>query len=87
MSNDDIRLLLDGELFDGWTDAVIQRSVESIAGSFQLTMIDIWPDQAIGFAPETECVVKIGDDTIITGYLDDQKTKLIERTLVAGVLK
>jgi len=73
MSNGVI-LVVGSKRLEGWTDLSITRSVDTLCGTFQLSMIDIWNlDDSIELTPGLPCIIYIGDERLITGYIDNQK--------------
>ena len=71
-TKDDASLLVNGKVFDGWTEIQIKRSLKAISGAFELKLIDKWAEQKVAWqiVPNDECVLKVGDETLITGYVD-----------------
>lgn len=69
----DVRLHIDGVRYGGWQQVRIQRSMEQVAGSFELAVSERWPGQDTPrpIRPGAQCRVTIDDDTVITGYVDD----------------
>jgi prophage tail gpP-like protein len=67
-----VSLEVGGMKYDGWKSVRIKHSVEHLAGTFTLDVSDRWPDQTEAFAiePGASCTVAIGDDVMITGYID-----------------
>lgn len=71
--SDIITLSVGGEEFSGWTSIKLNRSMEALTGSFEFIFTDKtnrianldWPVR-----PQDECIVKIGNDKILTGYVD-----------------
>lgn len=70
---DRVRLLVGGRLYEGWESVRIQRGIEQIAGGFDLALTERWPGQLTEWRvpPGEFCEVKIGDDVVITGFVDD----------------
>lgn len=67
-----ITLLVDGKIYGGWQKVRITRSLIDVAGSFELSLTRKWEDaKPLEIKPLSSCVVKIGDDTALTGYVDD----------------
>ncbi len=71
-TKEDASLLVNGKSFSGWTSISIKRSIKTLCGSFDLTLIDKWAQEQTPWliAPNDECVLKIGDEILITGYVD-----------------
>ncbi|MFM9902132.1 MAG: phage baseplate assembly protein [Polaromonas sp.] len=61
-----------GQIYGGWERLEIQRSLEQIAGGFALQVTTRWPgsDAVIGLPAGLACVVKLGSDVVITGFID-----------------
>jgi prophage tail gpP-like protein len=74
-----VKLLVNGAEYAGWTSARVTRSLESLAGSFSLGVSDRWRGQRPWpISEEDECSVKVGDETLLTGYVDDVELTLSE---------
>ena len=72
---EEISIVIGGTRISGWETASITRSVEQFPSSFTLTATDQYPGdatQATAFdkGPGEKCQIKIGDDVVITGYVD-----------------
>lgn len=68
-----LRLLVSGKLYGGWEDISVKLSIETISGEFSLGYFDSWHGQT-QFTPIHDgapCEVRMGGDTVITGYVDD----------------
>lgn len=69
----DVHLKLGGEVFGGWTRIRVMHSIESVADTFELTLTERWDEQSqprplrAGMA----CELWIGDDRLVTGYVDE----------------
>lgn len=65
-------LEINGELYRGWTSVKVNQSIETLCGKFDLALADKWTPEAKAWPLDagTECRIKLGDDLIITGYLD-----------------
>ncbi|EQB4447044.1 TPA: phage baseplate assembly protein [Pluralibacter gergoviae] len=69
---EDVTLSVGGQVWGGWTDMTINRSLESIAGEFDLTVTARWSEAAPRtIKPGQACTVAIGSDRVMTGYIDD----------------
>ncbi|NCG50540.1 phage baseplate assembly protein [Serratia fonticola] len=67
-----LTLNVDGKIWAGWTEMTINRSLESIAGEFDLTITARWSATAPrSIKPGMPCFVSIGTDRVLTGYIDD----------------
>jgi len=66
-------LRLGGRYYGGWTKLSVTRSIEQIAGSFDLEVTERWAGQATARAivPGEACEVLLDGETVIDGYIDD----------------
>jgi prophage tail gpP-like protein len=67
-----LTLRVGGQVFGGWTAVRIRHSIEQIAGTFDISYTERWPDQTEAWViPAGEaCEVRIGDHVVITGFVD-----------------
>jgi prophage tail gpP-like protein len=72
----DCTLLIDGQSYSGWTRLEVQRSIEQIAGGYVLQLTSRYPgvEQAMQLREGLLCQVYLGNDLVITGYIDDYET-------------
>ncbi len=70
--SDLLTLKIGGQIYGGWKSVSIRTGIEQIAGSFDLAITERWPNQPTEWAipPGESCVVLIGDDVVISGYVD-----------------
>ena len=60
-----------GQVVSGWQDIRITRGVERVPSDFAFKVTERYPGQPdIVLQPFMPCVVRIGGDTVITGYVD-----------------
>ncbi|TFL14917.1 hypothetical protein CSC67_06125 [Pusillimonas caeni] len=74
MSNrEPVVLQLGSEQHQGWQEVRIRMSLEQIADSFELTLTERWSDagQVRPVTPGLACTVHVGDELVVTGYLDE----------------
>lgn len=66
-------LEINGKTYAGWKSIRVDKSMEQIAGVFSIAAQDLFPDQVSkwGFRLGDSCVIKIDNQTIITGYVDN----------------
>lgn len=71
MAND-VSLNVNGKAYSGWERIRITRGIETISGSFDLSVSDRWNGrtQPWPIVEEDRCTVKIGNTIVITGYVD-----------------
>ncbi|EPL6740917.1 Mu-like prophage tail protein gpP [Klebsiella pneumoniae] len=69
---EELTLNVNGQIWGGWTDMTINRSLESVAGEFDLTVTARWSSATPrSIKPGQSCTVSIGSDRVMTGYIDD----------------
>lgn len=68
----DILLYVNGRVYGGWKQATITRSLDAVAGKFDLVAMDKWDANAERWTifPGDECQLKIDGQALITGYVD-----------------
>lgn len=66
-------LKVGGQYYGGWTSLSVTRSIEQIAGSFELEVTERWAGQAAArpIRPGEPCQVLLDGDVVIDGYVDD----------------
>lgn len=71
----DVTLTVNDREYGGWKSVRITRSIESLAGSFSLDVVDHWFGYETGWViqEEDECVVSIDDEVVIHGFVDQRK--------------
>lgn len=74
----DARLIVAGKKYGGWRSVRVTRSIESLAGSFDLEVTDRWTDleQYQPIAEEDPCRVEIDDQVVIDGYIEGRSINL-----------
>ena len=77
-----VRLVVNGQEFGGWKKIRIEAGIERQARSFELEVTDRWPGPTSAVTadsappvwrrirPFDACQVLIGDDLVLTGYVD-----------------
>ena len=70
--SDEVSILIDNNSITGWKSVVISRSAESIPNAFAVTCAEPFPDEPTKIIanPGSPVVVRIGKDTVLTGYVD-----------------
>lgn len=66
-------LKVNGAFYGGWTRLAITRSIEQIAGTFDLEVTERWPgvDLARPIKPGETCQVLLNGQPVITGHVDE----------------
>jgi prophage tail gpP-like protein len=67
--DDTVRLVINSKAWAGWTDVRITRGLERMPGDFELHATQTSPAEN-HISPFDACEVRIGKDTVITGYVD-----------------
>jgi len=69
----EVKLIIGGDVWRGWEEVTITRSIEQAAGTFDLKLTDRWPgsDVVRPINPGIACRVEISGQPIIGGYIDD----------------
>lgn len=67
-----LTLRVGGQLFAGWKAVNIRAGIEQMAGTYELAITERWPQQPKDWVipPGELCEVLIGDDVVISGYVD-----------------
>lgn len=77
-----IRLVVNGESFDGWLSAEIERSLDEFAQRFSLRVL---PDNPITVAMGDFCSVYSDDDLLITGYVNRVSIRVTSDDYVVSI--
>ena len=83
-----VRLLVNGIEYGGWKSVHISAGIERQARDFELEVTDRWPGQAEiprRIQPGDPCQVFVGDDLIITGYVDATPIRYDGKSVSVGV--
>ncbi|NKB37850.1 MAG: hypothetical protein GKR93_11890 [Gammaproteobacteria bacterium] len=66
-------LTVNGQNYGGWTSISVNRSIESVAGTFDLIVTERWSEQPTirPIRPGQTATVSIDGQTVITGFIDD----------------
>jgi prophage tail gpP-like protein len=69
---DQVQLLVGGRAYSGWKSVTVTRAMDAATGSFSLGLVERWAgqDEPWPIVPGDECEVRLGSDTVITGYVD-----------------
>ena len=67
-----LTLKVGGKLYAGWKSVSVRLSIEQIAGTYELVVTERWPSQPTRWSipPGEVCEILIGDDTVISGFVD-----------------
>lgn len=85
--NNTVTLRTDGNLFTGWTSVSVTRSIESVAGYFELG-VNVPPGTDLsGLAPGKKFTLEIDGQIVCTGYIDSRRRQMTAdsmKILIAG---
>jgi prophage tail gpP-like protein len=72
---DDVALIDNGRRYGGWKSVRVTRSIESLAGSFDLDVSDRWDGQTDPWpiAEWDACRVELAGQTVIDGYITKRR--------------
>ena len=70
MNDNEVSLTIGGSVFENWTSFSITTELNTIAPAFSVGMISQAVILRKGFKPGLTVVVKIGKDTVLTGYIE-----------------
>ena len=67
-----VAIIIGGSAHVGWTEATVTRSLETISGSFAVTLTEREPGERTPrtIRPGDECRVELAGDAVIQGYVD-----------------
>ncbi|PEH52999.1 phage baseplate assembly protein [Yersinia kristensenii] len=76
--SDDLTLEVGGRAITGWSKIQVTRSIEKLPSSFELSLMDRYPasEWQQWVNPGDACVVKLGNDAVLTGYIDSWDNKI-----------
>ncbi len=65
-------LLVEGRIYAGWTEFRVTRAMDQGASDFDFRVSERWPGQTDPWLlrPFLPVVIKLGEDVILTGYID-----------------
>lgn len=79
-AEDTLTLKVDDVTLSGWKDIRVTRGIERMPSDFDLTLTDYYPDEGVQIVPPgASCTVSLGDDLVITGYVDRCQNVLTPR--------
>ncbi|MBW5810566.1 phage tail protein [Yersinia kristensenii] len=76
--SDDLTLEVGGRAITGWSKIQVTRSIEKLPSSFELSLMDRYPasEWQQWVNPGDACVVKLGNDAVLSGYIDSWDNKI-----------
>jgi prophage tail gpP-like protein len=69
---DDVILSVKGTRYAGWLSGRVTRGIELMPSNFMISMTERYPGQPSMLEPQPgdDCVVQIGKDSVLTGWID-----------------
>lgn len=66
-----ISMVVNGIEYQGWKTVSIRRAIETVAGQFNLTVVNNVDGQDWNILTQSPCEIRIGDKPVLTGYVDE----------------
>lgn len=87
MDQNEISLRINGTDFKGWKSVRIAAGIERMARDFTLEATSKWPgsDIAQRIGPGQSCEIYIGQDKILTGYIDSTPIRYDGSSITVGI--
>jgi len=86
--DDSVVLLVNSQVFSGWTSVSINRRLNSVASSFNVTLTDRWTSNArpIGIARGQSFCLQVGGRVVMNGFIDSVASSISSssRTIVVS---
>lgn len=76
MSDEVVAVKIDGKKYTGWESVSINKSMDSVCGSFDIGLVSSAATK--GIVPGQKIAVEIDDEPIITGFIDKRSRKVEE---------
>jgi len=67
----ELTLLIGTKRIGGWKSVEVIRSITQMASTFNLELTDVWDKEPTELVPELSVTVLVGEDTLITGFIDN----------------
>lgn len=68
---DELSITANGQTIKGWIDIAVTRGIENFPSSFVISMTEKYTDgTSVTIIPGTPCEIKLGNDKVLTGYVD-----------------
>ncbi|HUW37541.1 MAG TPA: hypothetical protein VMV91_09420 [Rhodocyclaceae bacterium] len=85
--SDDLTLTIGGRSISGWDSIRVTRGIERCPSDFDLSLTERFPGEASALVvqPGDPCVVSIGGDLVITGYVDQFHPSITPTSHMIGV--
>jgi prophage tail gpP-like protein len=72
------QLTINGQIYGGWTSIQVTKSLDTMAGAFEIECTDRWPGQPTQWPVQTgnACKVMIDGELMFTGWVDEVEPEL-----------
>jgi prophage tail gpP-like protein len=72
VKDDELYLTSGDQVVTGWTDIRVTRGIERLPSDFNVGLTELYPDELahLVIEPGAPCQVRLGEDPVITGYVD-----------------
>lgn len=69
----DFRVVVNGQSYGGWKEASVTRTIEALAGSFEVLVSEKWPGEPTRreINPGDACTITLDGETVLSGYVDE----------------
>lgn len=86
--NDDVTIIVNGQVYGGWLTVRITRGIERLPSDFELSLTDRFPSgsEPLQVMPGDSCVVMIGVEPVLTGYVDAVRPRISTREHTIAVV-
>jgi len=73
----ELKIVVGGRKFGGWQDVRVSRGVERASSDFDIRCTQHWPgqDERFEIADGDACEIWIGDDKVLTGYVEKNRVR------------
>lgn len=73
ITSNTVTLIVNQLVYAGWQTVRITRSLDAVAGSFELGLTDVWEpgQEPWPIVKGSACLVAIGSEVVITGWVDE----------------
>ena len=88
LPSDDVTIVINGQVYGGWIGVRITRGVERLPSDFELQLTDFYAADAnvLQIQAGDSCVVKIGRNAVLTGYIDSVRPSISSREHTIAVV-
>jgi prophage tail gpP-like protein len=87
LPDDTVKLAVGGKFYEGWTGVTIKRSIKTLSGSYDLSVITKWDELMTPWdiVPGESAILLIGKEKLISGYVDETSPELTKEGRTVSV--